>query len=79
MLKKLEIIGVEFAEITLHVGLGNFRSVDVEDLTKHKVDSERIRITDESVEIVNRAKDNKYKDLCCGHYCCQDTGEFSFY
>ena len=37
LLKKLEIIGVEFAEITLHVGLGNFRSVDVEDLTKHKV------------------------------------------
>jgi len=61
LLKKLEIIGVEFAEITLHVGLGNFRSVDVEDLTKHKVDSERIVITDESVEIVNRAKDKKYK------------------
>jgi S-adenosylmethionine:tRNA ribosyltransferase-isomerase len=49
LLKKLEIIGVEFAEITLHVGLGNFRSVDVEDLTKHKVDSERIIITDEAV------------------------------
>ena len=39
-MKRLEIIGVDFAEITLHVGLGNFRSVDVEDLTKHKMDSE---------------------------------------
>ncbi len=44
LLKRLEIVGVEFAEITLHVGLGNFRNVDVEDLTKHKVDSERIII-----------------------------------
>jgi S-adenosylmethionine:tRNA ribosyltransferase-isomerase len=66
LLKKLEIIGVEFAEITLHVGLGNFRSVDVEDLTKHKVDSERIQITDESVDIVNKAKDNKYRICAVG-------------
>jgi len=66
LLKKLEIIGVDFAEITLHVGLGNFRSVDVEDLTKHKVDSERIRITEEAAEIVNKAKDNKYKVCAVG-------------
>lgn len=66
LLKKLEIIGVEFAEITLHVGLGNFRSVDVEDLTKHKVDSERITITEEAAEIVNKAKDNKYKVCAVG-------------
>ena len=66
LLKKLEIIGVDFAEITLHVGLGNFRSVDVEDLTKHKVDSERIIITDEAVETVNNAKDNKYKICAVG-------------
>jgi S-adenosylmethionine:tRNA ribosyltransferase-isomerase len=65
-LKKLEIIGVDFAEITLHVGLGNFRSVDVEDLTKHKVDSERIRITEEAAEIVNKAKDNRYKVCAVG-------------
>ena len=38
LMKRLEIIGVDFAEVTLHVGLGNFRSVDVEDLTKHKMD-----------------------------------------
>src|SRR5512138_3027578 len=66
LLKRLEIIGVEFAEITLHVGLGNFRSVDVEDLTKHKVDSERIIISDEAVRIVNSAKDRKNKICAVG-------------
>ena len=65
-MKKLEILGVDFAEITLHVGLGNFRSVDVEDLTKHKVDSERIRISDEAAEKVNTAKDNKNKVCAVG-------------
>ena len=63
LLKRLEIRGVHFAEITLHVGLGNFRTVDVEDLTKHKMDSERIIIPDEAVEIVNKAKDNR-KSIC---------------
>ena len=53
LLKRLEIKGVDFAEITLHVGLGNFRTVDVEDLTKHKMDSERIIIGEEAVKIVN--------------------------
>ncbi len=59
LLKRLEIKGCEFSFITLHVGLGNFRSVDVEDLTKHKMDSERIIIVDESTKIVNKAKDRK--------------------
>jgi S-adenosylmethionine:tRNA ribosyltransferase-isomerase len=63
LLKRLEIKGVEFADITLHVGLGNFRSVDVEDLTKHKMDSEQIWIRDEAVEMVNNAKLNK-KQIC---------------
>jgi S-adenosylmethionine:tRNA ribosyltransferase-isomerase len=63
LLKRLEIKGVEFAEITLHVGLGNFRTVDVEDLTKHKMDSERIIIPEKATEIVNRAKDNR-KHIC---------------
>jgi S-adenosylmethionine:tRNA ribosyltransferase-isomerase len=66
LLKKLEIKGVDFAEITLHVGLGNFRSIDVEDLNKHKVDSERIIITEECAEIVNKAKDNKYRICAVG-------------
>jgi len=63
LLKRLEIKGIHFAEITLHVGLGNFRTVDVEDLTKHKMDSEQIMITDEATEIVNKAKDAK-KQIC---------------
>ncbi|NVO10086.1 MAG: tRNA preQ1(34) S-adenosylmethionine ribosyltransferase-isomerase QueA [Bacteroidales bacterium] len=63
LLKRLEIKGVHFAEITLHVGLGNFRTVDVEDLTKHKMDSEQINIPLEAVDIVNGAKLNK-KNVC---------------
>jgi len=63
LLKRLEIKGIEFAEITLHVGLGNFRSVDVEDLTKHKMDSEKIDISDEACRIINSAK--KRKNAVC--------------
>lgn len=63
LLKRLEIKGVNFAEITLHVGLGNFRTVDVEDLTKHKMDSEQISIPDAAVDVVNGAKQNK-KNVC---------------
>ena len=63
LLKRLEIKGVNFAEITLHVGLGNFRTVDVEDLTKHKMDSEQINIPEGAVDIVNGAKQNK-KNVC---------------
>lgn len=63
LLKRLEIKGINFAEITLHVGLGNFRGVDVEDLTKHKMDSEQIFIPEKACELVNKAKDNK-KEIC---------------
>ncbi len=63
LLKRLEIKGVNFAEITLHVGLGNFRTVDVEDLTKHKMDSERIIVSDEAANTVNEAKEKK-KNVC---------------
>ena len=59
LLKRFEIKGIEFAEITLHVGLGNFRSVEVEDLTKHKMDSEKIDISDEACRIINNAKERK--------------------
>src|SRR5512136_1800632 len=53
LIKRCEIKGIKFADITLHVGLGNFRSVDVEDLTKHKMDSEQIWIKEDAVEIIN--------------------------
>ncbi|MCL1822185.1 MAG: tRNA preQ1(34) S-adenosylmethionine ribosyltransferase-isomerase QueA, partial [Prolixibacteraceae bacterium] len=63
LMKRLEINGVDFTYITLHVGLGNFRSVDVEDLTKHKMDSEQIWISDKTCERVNDAKENR-KNIC---------------
>ncbi len=63
LLKRLEIKGVNSAEITLHVGLGNFRTVDVEDLTKHKMDSEQILISEEAVSTVNTGKENR-KNIC---------------
>ncbi len=66
LLKRLEIKGVDFAEITLHVGLGNFRTVDVEDLTKHKMDSEKILISEDAVNKVNNAKDKKKNIIAVG-------------
>lgn len=63
LMKRLEINGVNFAEVTLHVGLGTFNPVEVEDLSKHKMDSEEVIITKEACEIVNRAKLNK-KRVC---------------
>jgi S-adenosylmethionine:tRNA ribosyltransferase-isomerase len=63
LMKRLEIKGADFAYITLHVGLGNFRSVDVEDLTKHKMDSEQIWIREEACERVNQAKTLR-KNVC---------------
>lgn len=63
LLKRLEIKGIDFAYLTLHVGLGTFRSVEVEDLTKHKMDSEEIHINETCVEQVNSAKRAK-KRIC---------------
>ncbi|TVR36873.1 MAG: tRNA preQ1(34) S-adenosylmethionine ribosyltransferase-isomerase QueA [Cryomorphaceae bacterium] len=63
IMKRLELNGVNFAEVTLHVGLGTFRQVEVEDLTKHKTDSEQAFITQEAADIVNRAIDAK-KRVC---------------
>jgi S-adenosylmethionine:tRNA ribosyltransferase-isomerase len=63
LLKRLEIKGIDFAEVTLHVGLGTFRTVEVEDLTKHKMDSEQVIINEKCVNIVNKAKLQK-KRIC---------------
>ena len=63
LMKRLEIKGVDFAYITLHAGLGNFRDIDVEDLTKHKMDSEQMFVDEAAVKTVNRAKDNG-KNVC---------------
>jgi S-adenosylmethionine:tRNA ribosyltransferase-isomerase len=66
IMKKLEINGVTFAEITLHTGLGNFRDIEVEDLTKHKVDSEEMFIDARTADMVNRAFDNKHRVCAVG-------------
>ncbi len=63
MLKRLEIKGVNFAEVTLHAGIGNFRDIEVEDLTKHKMDSEEMYVEEEAVRIINTAKMNN-KRVC---------------
>ena len=66
IMKRLELQGITFAEITLHTGLGNFRQIDVEDLTKHKMDSEEVIITQETTDIVNKAKADKKNILAVG-------------
>ena len=63
LLKRLEIKGVERAFLTLHSGRGNFRAIDVEDLTKHRMDSEDMEVSGDLVDIVNEAKD-KEKAVC---------------
>ncbi|MBK6965689.1 MAG: tRNA preQ1(34) S-adenosylmethionine ribosyltransferase-isomerase QueA [Bacteroidales bacterium] len=63
MMKRLELKGSSFASVTLHAGVGNFRAIDVEDLTKHKMDSEELVIEEEAANIVNRAKENR-KQVC---------------
>ncbi len=66
LMKRMEIKGIEQAFITLHAGLGNFRSIDVEDLTKHKTDSEQMFVNKEACDIVNTAKDNGHKICAVG-------------
>jgi len=66
LLKKMEIKGIDFAEITLHTGLGGFREVEVEDLSKHKMDSEQIVIDSEATRIVNNAIDEKRRICAVG-------------
>ena len=63
LIKRLELIGINFAEITLHTGLGNFRNIEVEDLLKHKPESEQVLIDEKTVNIVNTAKEKK-KNIC---------------
>lgn len=63
VLKRMEIKGVEVSPITLHIGLGTFRPVDVEDLTKHKMDSENFQVPDPTADLVNKSLDAK-KRVC---------------
>ena len=63
MLKMMEIKGINVAYITLHCGLGNFNRIEVEDLTKHKMESEQMFVSKEACDIVNKAKEE-------GHHIC---------
>lgn len=63
LMKRLEIRGVKQGFMTVHSGLGNFREIDVEDLTKHRMDSEQIIVDDKLVDMVNTAKDED-KQIC---------------
>jgi len=66
LLKRLEIKGVDFSEMTLHVGLGTFSSVEVEDLSKHKMDSEQIEILKDAADKINVAKAQKRRVCAVG-------------
>jgi S-adenosylmethionine:tRNA ribosyltransferase-isomerase len=63
LMKRMEIKGLNFAFVTLHCGLGNFHEIEVEDLTKHKMDSEQMSVSKEACDIVNEAK-------ASGHHVC---------
>ena len=67
LLKRMEIKGINTAALTLHIGLGSFRSVEVEDLTKHKMDSEQMFIDEEACQIVNKAKDAQRRICAVGN------------
>lgn len=66
LLKRLEIKGVQFAPLTLHIGLGTFRMVEVEDLTKHKMESEEVLISSDTCKLVNAAREKKKKVCAVG-------------
>lgn len=66
LMKRMELKGINFAEITLHVGLGSFRTVEVEDLSKHKMDSEEMEINETAAEIVNTSKRNRNRVVSVG-------------
>jgi len=66
LLKRLEIKGVDFAEVTLHVGLGTFSPVEVEDLSKHKMDSEEAFIEKNATDVINKAKRDKRRICAVG-------------
>jgi S-adenosylmethionine:tRNA ribosyltransferase-isomerase len=66
LFKRMEIKGIESGFITMHSGLGNFREIDVEDLTKHKMDSEQLIITPEFVTQLNTTKDEGHKICAIG-------------
>ena len=66
LLKRMEIRGIELGYITLHTSLGMFREIDVEDLTKHKMDSEQLNVNDEIVKLFNKTQEERHKICAVG-------------
>ncbi|MBR4650867.1 MAG: S-adenosylmethionine:tRNA ribosyltransferase-isomerase [Prevotella sp.] len=66
MMKRLDIHGIKTAFITLHCGLGIFHPIEVEDLSKHKADSEEMHVTEETCDKVNTVKKNGHRVCCVG-------------
>lgn len=66
LMKRIELLGGEFAELTLHPGMGNFRDIEVEDLTKHKPDSEEMYIDERCCELVNGANERRNNVFAVG-------------
>src|SRR5258708_28058694 len=66
LMKRMQLKGIEMTYVTLHIGLGTFRAVDVEDLTKHKMDSENFIVGPEAVKIVNNALENRNRICAIG-------------
>ncbi len=71
LLQKVEDMGVEIARVTLHVGLGTFRPVKVEEITDHHMHSEFYQIDDEAAQKINRAKENGHRVICVGTTSCR--------
>jgi S-adenosylmethionine:tRNA ribosyltransferase-isomerase len=66
LIKRCEIKGIRFSEVTLHTGLGTFRPIEVEDLSKHKMDAEYYRIEEASSKVVNKAKETGHRICSIG-------------
>lgn len=66
LMKRMELQDVNFAEVTLHTGMGNFRDIEVEDLTKHKTDSEEMNISQETCDMINQTKESGHKVFAVG-------------
>jgi S-adenosylmethionine:tRNA ribosyltransferase-isomerase len=66
LIKRLEIKGIRFAEITLHTGLSTFRQIEVEDLSKHKMDAEYYKIDDFACKVVNKGKEGGHRVCAVG-------------
>jgi S-adenosylmethionine:tRNA ribosyltransferase-isomerase len=71
LLKKAQAKGVKIVPVVLHVGLGSFRPVEVEDLTKHKMDSEYYEVTAEAAHQINKTIDNKRNVFVVGTSACR--------